>query len=124
MTGGKGRWRVEVGVPKVKILPMGDRYVKAGSTVRIDCQITDVVQLPDYIFWYHQEKRVMARHDPNLTVSTSRYSSLLVIFILHSVPSSCNVPPYLSLYYLHGSSLCFFFSFFSDLCCIFCPPFS
>lgn len=56
-------------VPKVKILPVGDRYVKAGSTVIIDCQITDVVQLPDYIFWYHEEKRVMARHDPNLMVS-------------------------------------------------------
>ncbi|XP_063866272.1 LOW QUALITY PROTEIN: uncharacterized protein LOC135103650 [Scylla paramamosain] len=63
---------LRVVIPKVKILPMGDRYVKAGSTVRIDCQITDVVQLPDYIFWYHQEKRVMARHDPNLTVKVKR----------------------------------------------------
>lgn len=56
-------------VPKVMIVPVGDRYVKAGSTVKVDCQITDVVQLPDYIFWYHEDKRVMDRRDPNLLVS-------------------------------------------------------
>nr|XP_045608235.1 uncharacterized protein LOC123764426 isoform X2 [Procambarus clarkii] len=63
---------LRVVIPKVVIVPVGDRYVKAGSTVRVDCQITDVVQLPDYIFWYHEDKRVMDRRDPNLLVTVKR----------------------------------------------------
>ncbi|XP_071525117.1 uncharacterized protein [Panulirus ornatus] len=63
---------LRVVIPKVMIVPEGDRYVKAGSTVRVDCQITDVVQLPDYIFWYHGDKRVMDIHDPNLLVTVKR----------------------------------------------------
>lgn len=58
-------------VPQVNIDPPGDRHVKAGSEVRIDCHITDVVQIPDYIFWYHDNVRVLDRMDPNLDVSNS-----------------------------------------------------
>ncbi|XP_066989268.1 uncharacterized protein [Macrobrachium rosenbergii] len=63
---------LRVVIPKVEILPPGDRYVKAGSEVRIECQITDVVQLPDYIFWYHEEKRVMDHLDHNLLVAVKK----------------------------------------------------
>ena len=56
-------------VPQVNIEPPGDRHVKAGSQVRIDCHITDVVQIPDYIFWYHDNVRVLDRANENLEVS-------------------------------------------------------
>ncbi|KAK4304282.1 hypothetical protein Pmani_023763 [Petrolisthes manimaculis] len=69
------------------IVPVGDRYVKAGSTVKVDCQITDVVQLPDYIFWYHEDKRVMDRHDPNLLVAVKRtdVEAITSTFTIHKV---------------------------------------
>ena len=37
--------------------------------MKVDCEITDVVQLPDYIFWYHDGIRVLDTRDPNLLVS-------------------------------------------------------
>lgn len=65
-------FNLRVVIPKVRIVPPGDRFVKAGSTVRVDCQITDVVQLPDYIFWYLEDRRVMDHQDPNLLVTVKR----------------------------------------------------
>ncbi|XP_047494590.1 uncharacterized protein LOC125042766 [Penaeus chinensis] len=65
-------FNLRVVIPKVTIVPPGDRFVKAGSTVRVDCQITDVVQLPDYIFWYLEDRRVMDHQDPNLLVTVKR----------------------------------------------------
>lgn len=55
-------------VPQVNIEPPDDRHVKAGSKVTIDCHITDVVEMPDYIFWYHDKVRVLDRMDSNLEV--------------------------------------------------------
>ena len=58
-------------MPQVKIEPPGDRHVNYGSSVQIDCHITNVVQTPDYIFWYQDEVRVLDSTDPNLEVGTS-----------------------------------------------------
>uniref|UniRef100_A0A6A7G5P3 Hemicentin-2 isoform X2 n=1 Tax=Hirondellea gigas TaxID=1518452 RepID=A0A6A7G5P3_9CRUS len=65
-------FNLRVVVPQVNIEPPGDRHVKSGSKVRIDCHITDVVQIPDYIFWYHDNVRVLDRTDPNLDVTVTR----------------------------------------------------
>lgn len=34
-------------------------YVKSGSTVSIKCVITQALEDPSYIFWYHDDERVL-----------------------------------------------------------------
>lgn len=36
-----------------------DLYVKAGSTVSLKCVITQALEEPAYIFWYHNDARVL-----------------------------------------------------------------
>lgn len=48
-----------VPVPKIEILGETDIYVKAGSIVQIKCVITQSLEEPAYIFWYHNAKRVL-----------------------------------------------------------------
>ena len=43
--------------------------MKEGSEVEIECQINDVVQQPDYIFWYLNEIRVLDELNSNIQVS-------------------------------------------------------
>ncbi|XP_037080579.1 lachesin-like [Pollicipes pollicipes] len=69
-------------VPRVAILG-GDRdlHVNAGSTVTIQCVISQSIEQPAFIFWYHNVERVMSpasrrhwqaveRTAPDTTVST------------------------------------------------------
>ncbi|XP_066976758.1 uncharacterized protein [Macrobrachium rosenbergii] len=65
-------FNLRVVVPKVEIIPPGDRYMKAGSRVQIDCHIKNVVMLPDYIFWYHGDVRLMENKEPNILVTVKR----------------------------------------------------
>ncbi|XP_073978156.1 uncharacterized protein isoform X2 [Rhodnius prolixus] len=50
---------LNVVVPKVEILGETDIYVKAGSTVNLKCVITQSLEEPAYIFWYHDGQRVL-----------------------------------------------------------------
>ncbi|XP_054286271.1 hemicentin-2-like isoform X2 [Macrosteles quadrilineatus] len=50
---------LNVVVPKIEILGENDIYVKAGSIVQIKCVITQSLEEPAYIFWYHNGKRVL-----------------------------------------------------------------
>ncbi|KAG0726544.1 Zwei Ig domain protein zig-8 [Chionoecetes opilio] len=45
--------------PTVSIAGKSDIYVKSGSTVNIKCVINDALEEPTYIFWYHEERRVV-----------------------------------------------------------------
>ncbi|XP_064120968.1 uncharacterized protein LOC135225602 [Macrobrachium nipponense] len=65
-------FNLRVVVPKVEIIPPGDRYMKAGSRVQIDCHIKNVVMLPDYIFWYHGDVRLMENKETNILVTVKR----------------------------------------------------
>jgi hypothetical protein len=58
-----------------------DMYVKTGSTVNLKCVITQSLEEPAYIFWYHDNERVlnydrnakdirMERVGPDTTVGT------------------------------------------------------
>ena len=71
-------------MPQVNIDPPGDRHVKADSQVRIDCHITDVVQIPDYIFWYHDNVRVLDRTDENLDVSVASINALKNVYAFYN----------------------------------------
>ena len=68
-------------VPKIEIVGESDMYVKTGSTVNLKCVITQSLEEPAYIFWYHDNERVlnydrnakdirMERVGPDTTVGT------------------------------------------------------
>ncbi|PNF21839.1 hypothetical protein B7P43_G05967, partial [Cryptotermes secundus] len=68
-------------VPKIEIMGESDLYVKTGSTVNLKCVITQSLEEPAYIFWYHDNERVlnydsssrdirMERVGPDTTVGT------------------------------------------------------
>ena len=46
-------------VPKIDIMGDSDIHVKAGSGVSITCVITQSLEEPAYIFWYHNDRRVL-----------------------------------------------------------------
>uniref|UniRef100_A0A1B6ED63 Ig-like domain-containing protein n=1 Tax=Clastoptera arizonana TaxID=38151 RepID=A0A1B6ED63_9HEMI len=50
---------LNVVVPKIEILGETDIYVKSGSTVQLKCVITQSLEEPAYIFWYHDGRRVL-----------------------------------------------------------------
>ncbi|KDR15047.1 hypothetical protein L798_10950, partial [Zootermopsis nevadensis] len=51
-------------VPKIEIMGESDIYVKTGSTVNLKCVITQSLEEPAYIFWYHDNERVL-NYDPS-----------------------------------------------------------
>jgi len=48
-----------VSVPKIEIMGASDIYVKTGSTVNLKCVITQSLEEPAYIFWYHGQNRIL-----------------------------------------------------------------
>lgn len=59
-------------VPKVKITGDHDMYVKTGSTVTLRCVIEQSLEVPFYVFWYHEGLRVMTYEASNLAIETKR----------------------------------------------------
>ncbi|CAH0399624.1 unnamed protein product [Chilo suppressalis] len=51
--------QLNVVVPKIEIVGESDMYVKAGTTVSLKCVITQALEEPAYIFWYHNDERVL-----------------------------------------------------------------
>ncbi|XP_076044503.1 uncharacterized protein LOC143027209 [Oratosquilla oratoria] len=78
-------FNLRVVVPKVEIDPPRDQYVEAGSTVKINCKITDVVQLPDYIFWYHEKRRIMDHNNYMVTVKRTGAEAITSTLVIHRV---------------------------------------
>lgn len=81
---------LNVVVPKIEILGESDIYAQTGSTVHLKCVITQSLEEPAYIFWYHDNERVlnydrnvldirMERISPDTTVGT--------LIIYHGRPS-------------------------------------
>lgn len=54
---------LNVVVPKIEILGESDVYVKTDSPVSLKCVITQSLEEPAYIFWYHDGERVL-NYDP------------------------------------------------------------
>ena len=46
-------------MPKIEIMGDHDMYVKTGSTVTLRCVIKQSVEVPLYVFWYHEGNRVL-----------------------------------------------------------------
>ncbi|XP_018017578.2 zwei Ig domain protein zig-8 [Hyalella azteca] len=89
------RFRLNVIVPQVEITGEAEKYVRKGSTAKLECRVSSTVELPDYIFWYRAGQRLLEYDEPRMSISVSRASgdkdksgemsvtSVLVIFRAH-----------------------------------------
>ncbi|KAF2348933.1 Immunoglobulin I-set [Trinorchestia longiramus] len=68
------RFRLNVIVPQVEITGEAEKYVRRGSTAKLECRVSSTVELPDYIFWYHAGQRLLEYNQPRMTISVSRAS--------------------------------------------------
>ncbi|XP_069180524.1 inactive tyrosine-protein kinase 7-like isoform X2 [Procambarus clarkii] len=59
-------------VPQVEVSGAADKYVRSGSTARLECKVSSAVQLPDYIFWYHSGERLLEYDNPRVKFRVSR----------------------------------------------------
>lgn len=59
-------------VPKIEILGESDIYVKTGSAVSLKCVITQSLEEPAYIFWYHNGERVLNYDHSVLDINMER----------------------------------------------------
>ncbi|CAG9832474.1 unnamed protein product [Diabrotica balteata] len=59
-------------VPKIEIEGESDIYVKRGSTVQLKCVITQSLEEPAYIFWYHDGERVLKYDQSAIDIRMSR----------------------------------------------------
>lgn len=59
-------------VPKIEIEGESDIYVKRGSTVQLKCVITQSLEEPAYIFWYHDGERVLKYDQGQIDIRIAR----------------------------------------------------
>lgn len=85
-------------MPKIEIVGESELYVKAGSTVSLKCVVTQALEEPAYIFWYHNGARVLdydrrlvdirtERLPPDTTVrkhSQPQYKVCILLYLLVS----------------------------------------
>ena len=50
-------------VPTVKVLGDLEMYVKAGTAVTLRCLISNCLEEPAYVFWYHGDRRLLDDDD-------------------------------------------------------------
>ena len=50
-------------MPSVKILGDKEMYVKAGTAVTLRCLISNCLEEPAYVFWYHGDRRLLDDED-------------------------------------------------------------
>ncbi|GBP52807.1 Zwei Ig domain protein zig-8 [Eumeta japonica] len=67
--------QLNVVVPKIEISGESDLFVKAGSTVALKCVITQALEEPAYIFWYHDGRRVLDYDRRQVDIRTERVSA-------------------------------------------------
>ncbi|XP_071545632.1 lachesin-like [Panulirus ornatus] len=58
--------QLSVITPSVTIAGESDLYVKSGSTVNIKCVISNALEEPTYIFWYHGDRRVVSANSDRI----------------------------------------------------------
>lgn len=61
-----------IAVPKIEIEGESDIYVKRGSTVQLKCVITQSLEEPAYIFWYHDGERVLKYDQGQIDIRIAR----------------------------------------------------
>ncbi|TRY67184.1 hypothetical protein TCAL_02289 [Tigriopus californicus] len=81
-------FNLAVVVPKVRIIGNKDIHVQAGSEVQLKCVVSQAVEHPSFIVWYHNDKMVVSsgRRFPRYETPT-RDSSIGTFTISHVVKS-------------------------------------
>lgn len=70
-------------VPKIEIVGESDLYVKAGTTVSLKCVITQALEEPAYIFWYHNDERVLNYDKSLVEIRMERVAPDTTVLYLH-----------------------------------------
>ena len=90
----------QISVPSVKILGDKEMYVKAGTSVTLRCLISNCLEEPSYVFWYHGNRRLLDDEDqiPGDLMSTTQSTPLKLVLdstfsskkkkMMHSKPAS------------------------------------
>ncbi|KAK9890196.1 hypothetical protein WA026_010307 [Henosepilachna vigintioctopunctata] len=76
-------------VPKIEISGKSDVYVRTESTVSLRCVITQSLEEPAYIFWYHDGERVLKYDRSAIDIRTERLGSDTTestLMIFHAKP--------------------------------------
>ncbi|KAF5288365.1 hypothetical protein FQA39_LY15455 [Lamprigera yunnana] len=76
-------------IPKIEILGESDIFVKSDSKVTLKCVITQSLEEPAYIFWYHDGERVLNYDRNAVDIRMERIGSdttVSTLTIYHSVP--------------------------------------
>ncbi|XP_019759353.1 hemicentin-2 isoform X2 [Dendroctonus ponderosae] len=59
-------------IPKIEITGEPDMFVKMGSRVQLRCVITQALEEPAYIFWYHDGERVLTYDKSAIDIHAKR----------------------------------------------------
>ncbi|XP_039291714.1 zwei Ig domain protein zig-8 isoform X2 [Nilaparvata lugens] len=62
-------------VPKVEIVGETERFVKEDSQVNVKCVVTQSLESPSYIFWYHNGRRILENGVPRKSIKTESIGS-------------------------------------------------
>lgn len=73
-------------VPKIEIVGESDLFVKAGSTVSLKCIITQSLEEPAYIFWYHNDERVLNYDRDLIEIRMERVAPDTTVLSISSSP--------------------------------------
>lgn len=79
-------------MPKIEIIGESDMYVKAGSQVNLKCVVTQSLESPGYIFWYHNKERMLENEHQRKAIQTESISpdttvSTFIIYEAHKEDS-------------------------------------
>ncbi|CAG9859684.1 unnamed protein product [Phyllotreta striolata] len=90
------------------ILGAPDLYIKAGSVLRLQCNLLHATEAPAYVFWYHEQK--MVNHDPGVMVNADKTSSVFQLDeadTRHSGNYTCypsnTIPAYVTVHVLNAT---------------------
>ncbi|CAH0552217.1 unnamed protein product [Brassicogethes aeneus] len=67
--------RLKVTEASAEIVGAPDLHIKAGSLLRLVCTLRQSTEIPEYVFWYHEQR--MINHDPGVSVEADKSNSVL-----------------------------------------------
>ncbi|ODM96843.1 Lachesin [Orchesella cincta] len=76
--------QLDVVVPQTKIIGESELFVKSGSTVQLKCIITQSLEQPPYIFWYHDGGRVVSLNGKHQSVERVNSDTTIGVLVIKS----------------------------------------
>lgn len=66
-----------------------EKYLKPGSTLRLNCKVLQSMESPLYLFWYHNNR--MINYDLHRGVNVSTEPGLLLFFLHNFILFSISI---------------------------------